>query len=138
MAEDPSRAARAGAPSQEDVDRYISDAPEGSRAILAALRKTVRSAAPGATGRTSYGMPMFFDDGMLVGFAAFKGRSSFFVMSYETLDRFKDELKPFLAAKATLRFTAEHPLPAALVRKIVKARVQENRARASERKAASA
>lgn len=69
---------------------------------------------------------------MLVGFAAFKNHLSFFVMSPSLMDAHKDELKAYDTAKATIRFQADKSLPTALVKKLVKARIEENEARATD------
>ena len=75
-------------------------------------------------------MPAFKDYGRsLVAYAAFNDHCSLFPMSTKVIAAYKDELAPFLAGKGTLRFRPEKPLPAALVRKIVKARIEENVAR---------
>jgi uncharacterized protein YdhG (YjbR/CyaY superfamily) len=70
---------------------------------------------------------------MLVGFGASKAHCSFFVMSASFLDGFQRELASYETSKGTIRFTPERPIPAALVRKLVKARIEENEARARSR-----
>ena len=114
------------------VDAYLAALPADARATLERLRKTIRAAAPRADEVISYGIPTFKHGGGLVAFAAFKNHCSFFVMSYAVLDAHRDELAPYLAAKGTLHFTAGKPLPAALVKKIVNARIAENEARAKK------
>ena len=112
------------------VDAYISALPDAQRAALESLRKTIRSAAPEATERISYQMPAFYDQGrFLVSFAAFKDHLSLFPASYAVMEQLGDELAPYFSGKGTLRFTPKKPIPAGLVKKIVKARLQENAAR---------
>jgi len=103
--------------------------PPKFRPALKRLRRTIRSAAPGAEEYIGYGMPAFRQDGYLVYYAAFKDHCSLFVTSDKVRRKFAAELKPFDTGKGTLRFTPEHPIPDALVRRIVKARVAENAAR---------
>jgi uncharacterized protein YdhG (YjbR/CyaY superfamily) len=110
----------------KDVNAYLTALPPTERRVLKKLRATIKSAAPKADERISYRMPLYFYLGYLVGFAAFKDHCSFFVMSYRVMAMFKKELKPYWKATATLRFTAEKPLPVSLVKKIVKARIGEN------------
>ena len=74
-------------------------------------------------------MPTFKYLGLLVGFAAFKDHCSFFPMGHSAIEKFKDELRPYETAKGAIRFQVEKPLPAALVKKIVGARVKENEER---------
>jgi uncharacterized protein YdhG (YjbR/CyaY superfamily) len=113
----------------KDVDEYLSMLPPAERRILKKLRMTIKSVAPKAQEKISYRMPLYFYLGYLVGFAAFKDHCGFFVMSYRVMGMFKKELKPYRKATATLHFTAEKPLPVSLVKKIVKARVEENEAK---------
>ena len=112
------------------VEEYLAALPEASRAALEDLRATIKAAAPEATEAISYQMPAFKDSGRsLVAYAAFKEHCSLFPMSTTVIEAHRDELGPFLAGKGTIRFRPESPLPAALVRKLVKARLEENAAR---------
>lgn len=127
--------AAGGRSPEKDVDDYLAGVPKASRTALEKLRRIIRAAAPKASEKISYGMPVFYHDGMLVGFAAFKDHCSFFPMSVETMKAFRNELKGFDTLKGTVRFTAGKPLPAALVKRIVRARVLENAERALIRRA---
>jgi uncharacterized protein YdhG (YjbR/CyaY superfamily) len=112
------------------VKEYLAALPEESRAALAKLRKTIRAAAPEATEAISYQMPAFKDHGrFLVSYAAFRDHCSLFPASNGVMEALGEELKPYLAGKGTLRFQPNKPIPAALVKKIVKARLEENAAR---------
>jgi uncharacterized protein YdhG (YjbR/CyaY superfamily) len=114
-------------PSAEQVETYFARLPEDARAALETLRKTIQSAAPEAVDTISYGMPAFRYRGHpLVGYAAFTDHCSFFPMSPEVLAAHKKDLERFKTAKGTIQFTVGRPLPAALVKKIVKARMKEN------------
>jgi uncharacterized protein YdhG (YjbR/CyaY superfamily) len=64
---------------------------------------------------------------MLVGYAAFKDHCSLFPTGSGAIARFAKELKGFSTSKGTIRFSPEEPLPDGLIRKIVRARVKENR-----------
>lgn len=113
-----------------DVDEYLAVLPAEPRAALEALRKMIKAAAPDATETISYQIPTFKLGGRpLVGFAAFKGHCGFYLMSTSVLDELRDELEPYETAKGTIRFAADRPLPTALVKKLVKARVAENEER---------
>ena len=126
------RSARMGHPAK-DVDAYIAAAPANARKALRALRSTVKAAAPAAEEVISYGMPAYKHHGQLVYFAAFEDHCSFFPGSKRILKTFSRELKPFDASVGTIRFSPENPLPAALVKKIVRLRIAENEERAKER-----
>jgi len=111
----------------KDVDEYLARVPEPARTTLSKLRTTIRSAAPpGATEAISYRMPTFRYRGPLIGFAAFSDHCSLFPMSPAVLEKFKDELRSFSTSKGTIRFPLDKPPPAALVKKLVKARIAEN------------
>jgi len=119
----------------KDVDAYIAAAPAKMQKALRAMRAAVRAAAPAAEETISYGIPAYKYRGQLVFFAAFEEHCSFFPGSKGILRTFSRELKPFDASVGTIRFTPEKPLPAALVRKIVKRRVEENEMRAKAKEA---
>lgn len=118
----------------KDIDSYLADVPKDVRSVLEKLRRTIRAAAPGAVEKIGYGIPMFYLSGNLVSFAAFKEHCIFFPMSLVTMKALKEDLEPYDVAKGTIHFTADRPLPAALVKKIVKARVRENEERVRSRK----
>ena len=112
------------------VDEYLAKVPEPARGTLNKMRAMIKAAAPAeATEGLSYGMPAFRYKGALVAYAAFKDHCSFFPMQASLIDAMKDELKGYRTSKGTLQFPLDKPLPAALVKKMVKARVAENEAR---------
>ena len=111
------------------VDEYLTAVPPEARTALAKLRKTIRAAAPQATEAISYCMPAFKYHGALVYYAAFQKHCSFFPASSRIIRAYARELARFETAKGTIRFTPDHPLPAALVRQIVRARMKENEER---------
>jgi uncharacterized protein YdhG (YjbR/CyaY superfamily) len=117
----------------KDVDEYLAGVPKEARATLEKLRKSIRAAAPMASEVISYQMPMYKHNGMLVGFAAFKEHCSLFP-GPAVIKAHKEELKGYYTSKGTIRFTVDKPLPAALVKKLVKTRIRENEARASKKR----
>jgi uncharacterized protein YdhG (YjbR/CyaY superfamily) len=109
-----------------DIDEYLAGIPEPARTTLGKVRAAIRSAVPPeATEAISYRMPMFRYKGGLVAFAAFSKHCSFFPMSLAVIRSLKSELKNFDVSKGTIRFPLDKPLPAALVKKMVKARIAE-------------
>lgn len=110
------------------VDEYLEKLPADVRTVLGKLRATIKATAPRAEEAISYGMPGYKYQGPLVYFAAFSNHCSFFPGSSQIIKLY-DELKSFKTAKGTIQFTIDKPLPAAIVKKIVKARMQENEAR---------
>ena len=116
----------------EGVEEYLAKIPEPAQSTLRKMRATIKAAVPKqATEGLSYGMPAFRYKGALVAYAAFKDHCSFFPMQASLIDEMKDELKAYRTAKGTLQFALDKPLPAVLVKKMVKARVAENDARKS-------
>ena len=113
----------------KSVDDYLAAVPNDARKTLEKLRQVIKSAAPKATEVISYQMPAFKHHGMLVFYAAFKDHCSLFPGS-SVMEAFKDDLKSYETSKGTIRFPINKPLPAALVKKLVKARVAENEKRA--------
>lgn len=108
------------------VDDYLAALPEESRAALEDLRKTIEAAAPEATETISYNMPTFKYQGrFLVSFAAFKNHCSLFPASEAVMKAYGEELQPYFSGKGTFRFRPDNPIPAALVKKIVKTRIKE-------------
>jgi len=111
----------------KDMDEYLARVPEPARSTLNKVRAMIRSVVPEETTEgISYGIPTFKYKGGLVAFAAFKNHCSFFPMGSSVLDAFQKELKDFRVTKGTLHFPLDKPLPAALVKKIVKARIAQN------------
>jgi uncharacterized protein YdhG (YjbR/CyaY superfamily) len=109
------------------VDDYLAQLPEKPRKALEKLRGQVEKLAPDTTQSISYQMPTFKYRGRaLLGFAAFKNHCSLFPYSKGVLETLEQELEPFdTSGKGTIRFTAEKPLPASLIKKIVKVRIGE-------------
>jgi uncharacterized protein YdhG (YjbR/CyaY superfamily) len=113
-----------GAP--KNVDEYLAGIPEPARSTLNKIRAAIRSAVPPeATETISYRIPAFKDKGVLVWFAAFSNHCSLFPTA-SIVEAFKNELKGFSTSKGTIQFPADKPLPTALVKKLVKARVVQN------------
>jgi len=118
----------------KNVDEYLAAAPEEVRPVLEKLRRTIRAAAPKAEEVISYQIPMFKYHGPLVFFAAFRNHCSFYVVSKPIMETFSSEIKPWDTSGTTIHFSAKNPLPASLVKKIVKARIEENEAKAKNMK----
>jgi len=108
------------------VDEYLARVSDDKRAALQKLRKTIKAAAPRAEECISYQVPAYRLNGMLVAFGATANHCAFYPMSASTVAAHKEELKDYETSKGTIRFQPDNPLPASLVRKLVKARIAEN------------
>jgi len=109
----------------KDVEEYLAGVPEPARSALEKMRAAIRSAAPReATETISYKMPAFRHNEILVWFAAFSDHCSLFPTA-AVIEAFRDELKGFSTSKGTIHFPLGKPLPTALIKKLVKARVAQ-------------
>ena len=115
--------------SVKSVDQYLAKVPEPGRSTLNKVRAVIRAVAPPeATEVISYGIPGFKHKRMLVWYAAFADHCSLFPTA-AVIEKFKEELKGFRTSKGTVHFPVDKPLPAALLKKLVKARIAENEAK---------
>jgi uncharacterized protein YdhG (YjbR/CyaY superfamily) len=116
--------------SNNPIDAYLAKTPQPQRKTLTALRATLRRLLPRAEEALSYGMPCFKVDGKgVAGFAAFKAHCTYFPMSGSVVEALKKELSRYEVSKGGVRFAPDAPLPPALVKKLVKARLEELSAR---------
>src|ERR1043166_5623765 len=117
----------------QTIDEYLACVNADYRGALQQLRQTIQAVAPNTEECISYSIPAFRLNGrLLVGFAAWSNHCSFYPMSSTTLKKFRNELGNFQTGKGTLRFSPDKPMPAALVKKLLKARIAENNARANK------
>ena len=118
------------------VDEYLDRVPEPARTSLRKVRAAIQSAVPqDATEKISYRMPMFMYIGMVMGFAAFSDHCSLFPGHLSAFAAFQAELAAFETKAGTVRFPMDQPPSAALVKKLVRARIAENERKASLKKA---
>ena len=109
----------------KSVDEYLARVPEPACSTLNEIREAIRSAAPPeATEVISYGIPAFKHKEVLIWFAAFANHCSLFPTN-AVIEAFKDDLKSYTLSKGTIQFPIDKPLPAALVKKMVKARLAQ-------------
>jgi len=117
-----------GKPPAKTVEDYLAAVPEPACSTLKHIRKVIQSVVPRETTEViSYRIPMFKYRGMLVGYAAFAKHCSLFPTGSGVIKKFEKELKGYQTSKGTIQFPSDKPLPDALVKKIVRARVKENR-----------
>lgn len=108
------------------IDKYLDGVSPKSRALLQALRKTIHSVVPEAEECISYRMPAFrFEGKIIAGFSATSKGCSFYPFSGKTLKTLAKEIGGYTKTKGALHFGPEKPLPASLVRKLLKARMAE-------------
>ena len=112
------------------VEEYLGRVPEPQRSTLEKVRAVIHSVLPPeATEVISYRIPCVKYKGMLVGYAAFTDHCSLFGMSGTLLGPLKEELKNYPTSKGTIRFAIDKPLPATLIKKLVKSAIAEKEKR---------
>jgi uncharacterized protein YdhG (YjbR/CyaY superfamily) len=115
-------------PMTSKIDDYLATITGANRTALERLRKTIRSIVPRAEECISYGMPAFRLDGRVIaGFQATAKGCSYYPFSGTTLQTLAGDLQGYGKTKSALHFRPDEPLPAALVRKLIKARIAETR-----------
>jgi uncharacterized protein YdhG (YjbR/CyaY superfamily) len=119
------------------VDEYLAAVPEVQRRTLEKIRQAIRAAAPGAEELISYGIPLYKQNGHVAAFGAFKKHCSFFPTSNTMLKKYAAELKPYKVIGSTVQFPVDKPLPASLVKKMVKEKLRENEAQLQLKKTAT-
>jgi uncharacterized protein YdhG (YjbR/CyaY superfamily) len=110
------------------VEQYHAALSGPAKTLMVQMRETIRKAAPGAEEVISYNMPAFRYEGMLVWYAAFTRHIGFYPR-VSGIEAFKKELAGYKSAKGSVQFPIDEVLPVALITKIVKFRLKENKAR---------
>lgn len=114
----------------ENIDQYILEFPKEVQKILSEVRTTIQKAAPEASEKMSYAMPTFYLDGNLVHFAAYKHHIGFYPTP-SGLKAFEKEISQYKNSKGAVQFPIDEKMPLALITKIVKFRVEENKLKAT-------
>ena len=112
-------------PNTENMDAYIALFPEDIQARFNTVRETIEAVAKDAIPCISYKMPAYKLNGMLVYFAGYKNHIGFYPTG-RGIEAFKDKLSDFKFAKGSIQFSHDKALPIALIKRIVKFRVEEN------------
>jgi uncharacterized protein YdhG (YjbR/CyaY superfamily) len=108
------------------VDEYLAEVPEPARSTLEKMRKAILAVAPkGTVEKIAYGMPAYHHGKPLAYIGAFKNHCSYFPASGGVTKLLGKELEKYQTAKGTIQFPLDKPLPAALVKKLIAARLQE-------------
>jgi uncharacterized protein YdhG (YjbR/CyaY superfamily) len=112
--------------SKQEIDAYIANVDEPKRSTLEQLRQTILGIIPEAEEGMSYGMPAFRLNGKVIaGFAAFREHLSYLPHSGAILGELADDLAGYAATKGSLHFPVDEPLPEALVRRLIEARISQ-------------
>jgi uncharacterized protein YdhG (YjbR/CyaY superfamily) len=114
----------------QNIDDYIATFPENIRERLQLIRLTIRECAPEAEEKISYQMPAFFQNGILVYFAAHKNHIGFYPASMG-ISVFQEELSNWKTSKGTVQFPHNQDIPIDLIRRVTEFRLSENHAKAS-------
>jgi uncharacterized protein YdhG (YjbR/CyaY superfamily) len=109
----------------KDPDAYLAKLSSDKRATLERVRRAIRAAAPQAQEGMSYGMPAFIQGKAIAGYAAAARFCSYYPMSGRVVATLKGDLAKYQVTKGSIHFPIGKPLPPALVRRLVKARLAE-------------
>ena len=115
-------------PTPATIDEYIAGFPADVQAILTRIRRTVAAAAPEAQERISYRMPAFWQQGMLIYFAAFTSHIGVYP-PFSGDAKLERALKPYAGPKGNLKFPLDEPIPYDLIRQLVKRKLEQNLAK---------
>ena len=107
---------------------YVRPLPAPVRKMMKELRKIVRDEAPGALEKISYGMPAYALNGVLLYFAAYDHHIGFYPTPV-VIRAFKKKISKYVHSKGAVQFPLDAPLPASLIRQMVRFKVRENRKR---------
>ena len=119
----PAKSKPAAAP--KTIDAYLARVPQPARSTLQKTRAAIRSALPPAATETiSYKIPAFRHGEIVIWFAAFSNHCSIFPTG-RIIEMFKGDLKPYTISRGTIQFPTDKPLPASLIKKMVKARLAQ-------------
>lgn len=117
----------------KDIDEYIAAFPKDVQEKLQDIRRAIRSEAPNAKEVISYGMPAFKQNGVLVYFAGYKGHIGFYPTS-SGISAFRKELSRYEQSKGTVHFPLDEEVPLDTIKKIVRFRVDEDKAKARKKR----
>jgi uncharacterized protein YdhG (YjbR/CyaY superfamily) len=107
------------------IDAYLARVPEPAHGTLQKVRAAIRAALPpSATETISYKIPAFRHGEVVIWFAAFANHCSLFPTG-RVIEMFKADLQPYTLSKGTIQFPTDKPLPATLIKKMVKARLSQ-------------
>ena len=110
---------------KENVDSYIAGFPKETQILLEKMRATIIKAAPKGEEMISYKMPAYSRDGILVWYAGYKNHIGLYPKP-NAIKIFKDELAIYKTSKGAIQFPVDKPMPAGLITKIIKFRIEEN------------
>jgi uncharacterized protein YdhG (YjbR/CyaY superfamily) len=115
----------------DGVDAYIAAAPKNSRQKLKEIRAAIKTTAPAAEERLSYGIPYYHYNGRLAYFAHWKAHVAIYLPT-PVIEKHKNLLKAYETSKATIRFPLNRKLPIALIKKLVRSRMKTNESRSAQ------
>src|SRR5262249_16827723 len=117
-----------GADARRQIQAYLAALPAAARKALQRLRAEGRAAAPDAADGFSFRVPLFRLDGRpLVWCAAFKAHTSMYPITPSLLNTHGIDVAGYQTSKGTIRFPLDAPIPSALVKRLVKARIADVR-----------
>ena len=114
----------------DQITKRIAELPAWQGKFMARMRNLVHKADSGITEEWKWDTPVFSHNGLVCAIGSFKDHVSLYPLPGGVK---KSDLKGYKTAKGTIRFPNDKPLPAALIRRLVKGRMKENEARVAKR-----
>ncbi len=101
-------------------------APSPHRETMLEMRNRILEVMPDAEEVVSYGMPAFKLDGrVLAGLLANKKHVGYYPFSGSILHLFPEELAKFSTTKSAIHVPIDKPLAKGLIKKLIKARINQ-------------
>jgi uncharacterized protein YdhG (YjbR/CyaY superfamily) len=121
------RSADEGEETMNDIDGYLATVREDKRAVLEALRRTIKAVVPEAVESVAYGVAGFKYRGRpLIYLGAAKKHCALYGVNVEA---HREAVAGYDASKGTVRFAPDKPPPESLVASLLRARMAEIDAR---------
>ena len=115
---------------KKEIDAYLAKAPEPQRSTLKELRKLIKDFLPDSKECISYGMPAFKVEGRIIaGFASAKNHCSYYPFSGSTLATLQADVSTYVTTPGSLHFAMDKCIPATLVKKLIRTRIMEEKAK---------
>jgi uncharacterized protein YdhG (YjbR/CyaY superfamily) len=110
----------------KDIDKFLASVEEPKRSTLEEVRRRILEIVPNAEQGIKYNMPAFMLNGKCFAcIAPFKNHLNYSPYSGSILDQFPKELEGYVVSKGSMQFAVDKPLPKTLLKKLIKARLDE-------------
>ncbi len=120
-------------PMQKEIEAYFNQFDAEIQKRLTEIRAIMFDEVPEGDEGIRYQMPTILYHGNLIHYAGFKKHIGVYPLP-QVLEKMRDEIKNYKSGKGSIQFPNDEPLPAALIRKIVRARKEEKDSELAQKK----